>query len=81
MIMSFVGNNNELGRQYINGEIALELVPQGTLAEKMRAGGAGIPAFYTPTGVGTLCQLGGLPIKYESDGKTVEIMSTPRELR
>src|SRR5262249_9928323 len=51
---SYVGENAEFERQFLSGELQVELVPQGTLAERMRAGGAGIPAFYTPTGVGTL---------------------------
>lgn len=50
---SYVGENKEFERQVINGELEVELVPQGTLAERLRAGGAGIPAFYTPAGVGT----------------------------
>jgi len=54
MIASYVGENKEFERQYLAGELALEFTPQGTLAEKMRAGGCGIPAFFTPTGVGTL---------------------------
>ncbi len=54
MISSYVGENKEFERQYLSGELAVELCPQGTLAERIRAGGAGIPAFYTPTGVGTL---------------------------
>ncbi len=54
MMSSYVGENAEFERQFISGELEVELVPQGTLAERMRAGGAGIPAFYTPTGVGTL---------------------------
>ncbi|MEG0196994.1 MAG: CoA transferase subunit A, partial [Acinetobacter sp.] len=54
MISSYVGENKEFERQYLNGELEVELTPQGTLAEKLRAGGAGIPAFFTPTGVGTL---------------------------
>ncbi|MEK3808172.1 CoA transferase subunit A [Bacillus sp. FSL H8-0547] len=53
MISSYVGENKEFERQVLSGEIEVELVPQGTLAEKIRAGGAGIPAFYTPAGVGT----------------------------
>lgn len=53
MIGSYVGENKEFERQVLNGEIEVELMPQGTLAEKIRAGGAGIPAFYTPAGVGT----------------------------
>ena len=54
MVSSYVGENAEFERQYLSGELEVELTPQGTLAEKMRAGGAGIPAFYTATGVGTL---------------------------
>ncbi|MDP3172189.1 MAG: 3-oxoacid CoA-transferase subunit A, partial [Polaromonas sp.] len=53
MISSYVGENKEFERQYLAGELALEFTPQGTLAEKLRAGGAGIPAFFTKTGVGT----------------------------
>lgn len=54
MVSSYVGENAEFERQYLTGELDVEFCPQGTLAERMRAGGAGIPAFYTPTGVGTL---------------------------
>jgi 3-oxoacid CoA-transferase subunit A len=54
MVSSYVGENGEFERQFLSGELEVELVPQGTLAERMRAGGAGIPGFYTPTGVGTL---------------------------
>jgi len=54
MISSYVGENKEFERQYLTGELEVELVPQGTLAEKMRAGGAGIPAFFTSTGAGTV---------------------------
>lgn len=54
MISSYVGENKEFERQYLNGELEVELTPQGTLAEKLRAGGVGIPAFYTATGVGTV---------------------------
>lgn len=53
MISSYVGENKEFERQFLSGELEVELVPQGTLAERIRAGGAGIPAFYTPAGVGT----------------------------
>lgn len=53
MISSYVGENREFERQFLTGELEVELVPQGTLAERIRAGGAGIPAFYTPAGVGT----------------------------
>jgi len=54
MISSYVGENKEFERQFISGQLEVELVPQGTLAERLRAGGAGIPAFFTPTGVGTI---------------------------
>ncbi len=54
MVSSYVGENKTFEKQYLSGELELEFAPQGTLAERLRAGGAGIPAFYTPTGVGTL---------------------------
>jgi 3-oxoacid CoA-transferase subunit A len=68
MIASYVGDNKEFERQFLSGELELEFTPQGTLAEKLRAGGAGIPAFYTATGVGTLVAE-GKPTQ-EFDGKT-----------
>jgi len=80
MISSYVGENAEFERQYLSGELEVELTPQGTLAERIRAGGAGIPAFFTPTAYGTLIHLGGAPIKYNSD-KTIAIESQPRESR
>ncbi|KAI0224557.1 Succinyl-CoA:3-ketoacid coenzyme A transferase 1, mitochondrial [Lamellibrachia satsuma] len=80
MISSYVGENAEFERQYLSGELELELTPQGSLAERVRAGGAGIPAFYTPTAYGTMVHLGGVPIKYNSDG-SVAIPSKPREER
>jgi 3-oxoacid CoA-transferase subunit A len=58
MISTYVGENETFERQFLNGELEVELVPQGTFAERMRAGGAGIPAFFTPTGVGTLVEQG-----------------------
>ena len=64
MIASYVGENKEFERQYLNGELEVELTPQGTLAEKLRAGGAGIPAFFTQTGVGTLIAEGKEVRKY-----------------
>ena len=63
---SYVGENKEFARQYLAGELEVELTPQGTLAEKLRAGGAGIPAFFTPTGVGTQVAEGGLPWRYDA---------------
>lgn len=80
MISSYVGENAEFERQYLSGELELELTPQGTLAERIRAGGAGIPAFFTPTAYGTLVHEGGTPIKYNAD-KTVALSSQPRESR
>ena len=68
MISSYVGENKEFERQYLAGELALDFTPQGTLAEKLRAGGAGIPAFYTKTGVGTVVAE-GKPLA-EFDGQT-----------
>lgn len=68
MIASYVGENKEFERQYLAGELELEFTPQGTLAEKLRAGGAGIPAFFTPTGVGTMVAEG--KETREFDGKT-----------
>jgi 3-oxoacid CoA-transferase subunit A len=68
MTSSYVGENKEFERQYLSGELELELTPQGTLAEKLRAGGSGIAAFFTQTGVGTQVAEGGLPRRYHADG-------------
>ncbi|KAI3372750.1 hypothetical protein L3Q82_023215, partial [Scortum barcoo] len=80
MISSYVGENAEFERQYLTGELEVELTPQGTLAERVRAGGAGIPAFFTATGYGTLIQEGGSPIKYNKDG-SIAIASEKREVQ
>jgi 3-oxoacid CoA-transferase subunit A len=80
MISSYVGENKEFERQYLAGELELEFTPQGTLAEKLRAGGAGIAAFYTPTGVGTQIAEGGLPWRYNGDGSIAEA-SPAKEVR
>jgi len=77
---SYVGENKEFERQYLSGELEVELVPQGTLAERLRAGGSGIPAFYTPAGVGTLVADGGLPWRYGADG-SVAVASPKKETR
>ncbi|MEW2395491.1 CoA transferase subunit A [Streptomyces sp. NPDC046862] len=77
---SYVGENKEFARQYLSGELEVELVPQGTLAERLRAGGAGIPAFYTPAGVGTQVANGGLPWRYAPDG-AVAVASPRKEAR
>ncbi|WAX59117.1 CoA transferase subunit A [Jatrophihabitans cynanchi] len=79
-ISSYVGENKEFARQYLAGELELELTPQGTLAERLRAGGSGIPAFYTPAGVGTLVADGGLPWRHGPDGSVV-VASPPKEVR
>ncbi|KAL9651261.1 hypothetical protein ABK040_006262 [Willaertia magna] len=83
MISSYVGENKTFEELYLTGKLEVELVPQGTLAERIRAGGAGIPAFYTPTAVGTVIQDGGFPIKFKEGGSKngIEIASEPRETR
>jgi 3-oxoacid CoA-transferase/3-oxoacid CoA-transferase subunit A len=72
MVSSYVGENKEFERQYLAGELEVELTPQGTLAERLRAGGAGVVAFYTPTGVGTEISEGGLPVRYAADGSVAK---------
>ncbi|MBF6195956.1 CoA transferase subunit A [Nocardia sp. CDC186] len=79
-IGSYVGDNAEFARQYLSGELEVELTPQGTLAERLRAGGAGIPAFFTPAGVGTVVAEGGLPLRYDGAGG-VAVASAPKETR
>jgi 3-oxoacid CoA-transferase subunit A len=80
MVSSYVGENKEFARQYLSGELEVELTPQGTLAERMRAGGSGIPAFYTATGVGTQVADGGLPWRYDESGEVV-VASPPKDVR
>ncbi|KAG7293837.1 hypothetical protein NEMBOFW57_003895 [Staphylotrichum longicolle] len=80
MIMSFLGSNKKLEKQYLTGEIAVELCPQGTLAERIRAAGSGIPAFFTPTGGHTLVQEGAIPARFDAEGNVVEY-GKPRETR
>ena len=80
MTSSYVGENKEFERQYLSGELELELTPQGTLAEKLRAGGAGIAAFFTQTGVGTQVAEGGLPQKYAADG-SIAVASAPKPVQ
>ncbi|MFE3598028.1 CoA transferase subunit A [Streptomyces sp. NPDC059142] len=77
---SYVGENKEFARQYLSGELEVELCPQGTLAERLRAGGYGIPAFFTPAGVGTQIADGGLPWRYRPDG-SVALASPAKEVR
>ena len=82
MTSSYVGENKTFEKMYLNGELEVEFNPQGTLAERMRAGGAGIPAFYTATGYGTVIHKGNFPIKFKQ-GKPgeVEIASEAKESR
>src|SRR5207302_1683919 len=80
IIASYVGENKESARQYLAGELEVELTPQGTLAERLRAGGSGIPAFFTATGVGTQVADGGLPWRYAGDG-SVAVASPAKETR
>ena len=80
MVSSYVGENKEFARQYLSGELEVELTPQGTLAERMRAGGTGIAAFFTATGVGTQVAEGGLPWKYDAEGNVV-LASPPKDTR
>ena len=77
---SYVGENKEFERQFLGGELEVELTPQGTLAERLRAGGAGIPAFFTPAGVGTQVAEGGLPLRYDGSGG-IALASEPKETR
>ena len=80
MISSYVGENKEFERQYLSGELEVELTPQGTLAERLRAGGSGVPAFFTATGAGTAISDGGLPLKYAADGSVAKL-SDKKETR
>src|SRR5207244_2468569 len=80
MVSSYVGENKEFARQYLSGELEVELTPQGTLAERMRAGGSGIPAFFTATGGGTQVAEGGLPWRYDAEGNVL-VSSPAKETR
>jgi 3-oxoacid CoA-transferase subunit A len=80
MTSSYVGENKEFARQYLAGELEVELTPQGTLAERLRAGGSGVAAFYTQTGVGTAVADGGLAWRYDATGG-VAVASPAKETR
>jgi len=80
MVGSYIGENKEFERQYLGGELEVELTPQGTLAEKLRCGGSGIPAFFTITGTGTQVADGGMPWRYGADGQVVTV-SPPKPKR
>ncbi|CAK7216465.1 hypothetical protein SBRCBS47491_002834 [Sporothrix bragantina] len=72
LVISYLGNNKELEKKYLTGDIAVELCPQGTLAERIRAAGSGIPAFFTPTGAHSLLQDGEIPVRLDANGGVVE---------
>ncbi|CAA9218172.1 MAG: Succinyl-CoA:3-ketoacid-coenzyme A transferase subunit A [uncultured Actinomycetospora sp.] len=80
VVASYIGENKEFARQYLSGELEVELTPQGTLAERLRAAGSGVPAFYTPAGVGTWVADGAMPWRYAPDG-SVAVSSPPKEVR
>jgi 3-oxoacid CoA-transferase subunit A len=77
MVSSYVGENKEFERQFFSGALEVELTPQGTLAERLRAGGSGIGGFYTRTGVGTQVEQGGLPRRYDGNGGV--LVASPRK--
>ena len=81
MISSYVGENKTFEKQYVGGDLEVELTPQGTLAERLRAAGAGIPAFFTKTGAGSVIETGGFPIKHKPGTTDAEIASEPKEVR
>lgn len=87
MILSFIGSNKVLEQAYLQGQISLELCPQGTLAERVACGGKGVPGFYTHTGAGTFIETGGIPRKYtprvegQKGPLKVEVGGTPRDVK
>lgn len=86
LIISYLGGNKVLEKKYLSGDIGIELCPQGTLAERIRAGGAGIPAFFTPTGVNTAIMTGDIPVRFGPPAEGSSELSvleagTPRETR
>ncbi|KAG9009731.1 hypothetical protein FRB90_008176 [Tulasnella sp. 427] len=82
VICSYIGTNKYFESQYLAGKVSIELCPQGTLAERIRSAGAGIPAFFTPTGYGTAVESGELPVKYKEDGSgAVEVHAKRKEVR
>jgi 3-oxoacid CoA-transferase len=85
MILSYVGTNKNLQDAYLSGKVGLELAPQGTIAERLRAGGAGVPAIYTPTGAGTFIETGGIPRrlspKVQGEEQTAVVPGKEKEVR
>ncbi|KAJ4156468.1 hypothetical protein NW754_008100 [Fusarium falciforme] len=80
MISSYIGDNKTFEKMYLTGQVELELTPQGTLAERCAAGGKGIPAFYTPAGLGTVVQTGDLPLKHDAN-RVPEEYSSPKDVK
>lgn len=80
MIASYIGDNKIFGKMYLKGELEVELTPQGTLVERCRAGGAGIPAFYTPAATGTVVQTGELPVTHTVEGVPARF-SYPKDIK
>lgn len=80
IIATHIGGNPKLQASFLAGDVEIELLPQGTFAERLRAGGAGLAAFFTPTGVGTLVESGGLPMRYGANGQVI-VSSPPKEAR
>lgn len=80
LVLSYLGSNKILEKKYLTGQIAIELCPQGTLAERLRAAGSGVPAFFTPTGAHTFVQSGQIPVRLGEGGRVLE-QGTPRETR
>lgn len=83
MISSFIGSNKYFESQYLSGKVSLQLTPQGTMVERVRAGAFGMPAFYTPTGFGTSVQTGEIIVKYKEGAEKPEPeeWAKPRETR
>ncbi|KAF3763236.1 succinyl-CoA:3-ketoacid-coenzyme A transferase [Cryphonectria parasitica EP155] len=80
LVLSYLGSNKVLEKKYLTGQIAIELCPQGTLAERLRAAGSGIPAFFTATGAHSLVQSGQIPVRLDASGRVLE-SGKPRETR
>ena len=78
---SFLGRNQSVKEKYVKGQLEIDFIPQGTLAERIRAGGVGVPAFYSRSGAGTWYEEHGFPIKYNADGVHVDISSDKKEVR
>jgi 3-oxoacid CoA-transferase len=80
-VASYVGENKNFENQYLGGQLEFEISPQGTIAERLRCGGAGIPGFYTPTGADTMVETGDFIMKYKEGTTEAEILSKPKPTR